>query len=367
MKKSSLQLLCTKNRLRAKTIIFTFAMFGALIIVLPGCASDSAERQSAKMRNVVLTQVSPVSGDEGVSYPGMVEEGASVDAAFMADGKIGSIQVKEGDRVRKGQLLATLDDHDYRIGVAQLETQLAQMSKEKERMDAMFEKHNIAPNDYEKFQAGYEQLKLQLEMAKRQMSYTRLYSPTDGYVATRYLNPGELVGAGTPVFNIVDDSRLRATVDLPVSVYLDRNKIQSATGTVPGIPGNIPLKVVSFTPDADNNMLYRMKLSIPASVAKELSPGMNISVLLSSTDNTPGESLVPSRAIFSDSGQTYVWVYNASDSTIHRQKVTIEGAPEGKMSVVKGLNNGTDIVETGVRQLHEGEKVNVLNRNDLDL
>lgn len=330
-------------------------------------ACSHSDEKDTKVRNVVLAQVTPLSGEASTNYPGIVEEGASVSAAFMAEGKIGKIMVKEGDRVHKGQLIASLDDSDYRIGVSQLEAQFKQMTKEKERMDAMFEKHNIAPNDYEKFQTGYEQLKLQLEMGRRKLDYTRLYAPASGYIATKYMNPGELVGAGTPVFTIVDDSNLIASVDLPVSTYLNKDKILSAKGTVPGIAGEIPLSIISFTPDADNNMFYRMKLSIPASFAKDLTSGMNMSVWLDTSDNTNAESLVPSRALFSENNRTYVWVFDSKTSTIHKKEVSVEGAPEGKMCVVKGLSNGENIVETGVKQLFEGEKVNVLNRKDLGI
>ncbi|MCH5242632.1 MAG: efflux RND transporter periplasmic adaptor subunit [Muribaculaceae bacterium] len=336
-----------------------------LMLLSQGCRQETVKED--KLKNVVLTGVTTLSADGSTNYPGVVEEGASVGAAFMAEGKIGSILVKEADRVRKGQLIATLDDSDYRIGVSQLEAQFNQLTKEKERMDAMFEKQNIAPNDYEKFCTGYEQMRLQLEMAQRKLDYTRLYSPADGYISTKYLNVGELVGAGTPVFNIIDDTHLNAIVDLPVGVYLNKGNILSAKGNVPGINGDIPLALESFTPVADNNMLYRMKLSIPASYAKELTSGMNISVWLTTKEDTNSETMVPSRSIFSDGGQTYVWIFNSSDSTITKKPVKIEGAPEGRMSIVNGLSGNESIVETGVKQLYEGQKVNVLNRKDIGI
>lgn len=343
-----------------KILLLATAMFAAI-----GCRNESDKEPS--LRNVILTEVTSLSNEESTNYPGIVEEGASVNASFMAEGKIGKIMVKEGDRVHKGQLLAVIDDTDYRIGVSQLEAQLAQMTKEKERMDAMYAKHNIAPNDYEKFETGYKQMKLQSEMAQRKLNYTRLYSPSDGYIAAKYLTEGELVGAGTPVFNIIDDSNLNATVDLPVSVYLNKHKITSAKGTVPGVSSGIPLTIVSFTPESDNNMLYRMKLAIPSSVAKDLTAGMNISVWLNTSENTVSESIIPSRAIFREKENTYVWIFNPKDSTINKKPVTVCGSPEGKMSIVKGLVNGESIVETGVKQLYDGEKVNVLNRKDIGI
>lgn len=345
--------------------ILKSALIIATALSWQGC--KEAPQKNEELRNVILARVGATDGDERSAFPGVIEENSSVSASFMADGRLARLLVKEGDRVRKGQLLAALDDSDYAIGVAQLEAQFAQMTKEKERMDAMFAKHNIAPNDYEKFEAGYEQLKLQLEMAKRRLDYTRLYAPADGYVAAKYMTEGELVGAGTPVYNIVDDSRLAANVSLPVGIYLNRGRIVSATGTIPGVEGEIPLSPVSFTPDPDNNMFYRMKLAIPQSVAGKLTSGMNIAVSLRMEESVADESTVPSRAIFREEGKNYVWVYDEADSTIHKKQVVVEGTPQGKNSTVKGLENGERIVETGVRQLYEGEKVNVLNRNDIGI
>ena len=348
-----------------KKIFKILLLFVSVSFFMQSCRNESEKR--TVIRNVILAEVTSLSDGESINYPGIVEEGESINAAFMADGKINKISVKEGDRVRKGQLLASLDDNDYRIGVSQLETQFNQMTKEKQRMDAMFENRNLAPNDYEKFEAGYKQLQLQLDLAKRNLEYTRLYSPADGYISSKYMSEGELIGAGTPIFNIIDDNNLKATVDLPVAVFMNRNNILSATGNVPGIKEEIPLKVLSFTPVPENNMLYRMKLSIPSSFIKELSPGMNITITLTTAENANNETLIPSRSIFSLDGTTYVWVYDNNDSTIHKKHIEIDGSHSGKLNKVKGLDINDKIVETGVKQLYEGEKVNILNRKDFDL
>lgn len=337
------------------------------ILIAPAISCSRAAQKSESLRNVVLVEVISADSDRATNYSGVIEEAASVSASFMADGRLREVFVKEGDRVVKGQLIAALDDSDYRIGVSQLQAQVDQMTKEKERMDAMFAKHNIAPNDYEKFEAGYQQLKLQLEMAMRKLDYTRLYAPTSGYVATKYMNVGELVGAGHPVFNIINDSNLSAAVNLPVDVYINRKNIVSAKGYVPGLEGEIPMSIISFTPDAENNMLYRMKLSIPASSAKELAAGMNISVWLSMADDSEAGFMVPSRAIFDDNGDSFVWVFNSADSTITKKKIQVEGIPAEGMSMVVGVQPGESIVETGVKQLYQGEKVNVLNRRDIGM
>lgn len=338
--------------------IKTFITLGTIFCIASGSCSHETKRDDSPVRNVILTQVETSGETSSKTYSGIVEEGQSVNAAFMTGGKIRSMNVKEGDRVRKGQLLATLDDEDYMIGMSQLQVQFDQMTSEKKRMDEMYARHNIAPNDYEKFEAGYQQLQLQLDMMKNKLGYTKLYSPSDGFVAYKYMQPGELVDAGTPIYKITDDSKLEVSVDLPLSVYINRNEIRSVYGDVPAISDNIPLKIASFTPDADNNQLYHMKLDVANSYSKELTTGMNITVVVSMLNNAEGESLIPSRAIFDNDGKKFVWVYNPQDSTISKKEIWVDGAPQGGFNKIKGLSGNESIVSAGVKQLKEGEKVN---------
>lgn len=343
-----------------------------LFLVFSGFMMSNCEKSNEKgeevYRSVILTSPIPIGNSTFTEYSGVIEEGKNVTASFMADGKIKNILVKEGDRVRKGQLIATLDDTDYQIGVNQLRAQLDQMTMEKQRMDEMFSRHNIAPNDYEKFSAGYEQLKLQMDMAENKLGYTKLYAPAEGYVSEKLMESGELVGAGTSIVKITDDSSLTANVDLPVAIFLNKDKIKSVKGFTPVYPeSEIPLNEESFTPDVTNNMLYHMKLMIPAKYISRLSPGMNIRVGIEMEETQGYGDIIPVRALINESEKAYVWVYNSSDSTIHKKMVNVTGIPKGNSITVTGLDGSEEIVETGVKQLYEGEKVHIVNNSDFSL
>ena len=341
-------------------IKLSVAFVGMIGICLGFSCGREEKTDYQPVRNVILTEVENAGETVSHTYSGVVEEGKSVNAAFMTGGKLQSLNVKEGDRVHKGQLIAVIDDTDYKIGVNQLQVQFEQMQTEKKRMDEMFARHNIAPNDYEKFEAGFEQLRLQLEMAKNKLGYTKLYSPSDGFVAFRYMQPGELVDAGTPIYKIVDDSQLEVSVDLPLNVYLQRDNIKKVYGYAPNVKGEVPLKIQSFTPDADNNQLYHMKLDIPVSFRKDFTTGMNLSVLVEIDGETNGETVVPSRSVFEDNGHLFVWIFNSEDSTLSKKQVSLVGSPQDGKSMVKGLSGTEKIVSTGVKQLNEGEKVRVV-------
>lgn len=337
-------------------LLLTITLVGIFSI---GC-KKSVNPQDPPVRNVILVEGEPGGASISNSYVGIVEEGKNVSAAFMTGGKLKALKVNEGDRVTKGQLLALIDDTDYQIGVNQLQVQYEQMTAEKKRMDEMFARHNIAPNDYEKFEAGYKQLTLQLEMAKNKLEYTRLYSPSSGFVSYRYMQPGELVDAGTPIYKIMDDSSFEVSVDLPLNVYLKRDEITGVVGITPNISEPIPLNIASFIPDADNNQLYHMKLNISPKYKSELTSGMNMNVIVEMKNTLEESSLIPSRALFYENGNPYVWIFNEMDSTISKNRVIVKDTPQGNKSRVSGLPANSKIVSAGVKQLKEGEKVNVV-------
>ena len=339
----------------------------AASLLATACSHGRTGSEADNIRTVMLYTAGDDAQAHTQTYAGTVQEDKNVKASFMADGRIASMNVKVGDRVKRGQLLAVIDDTDYRIGVNQLTAQYNQMTEEKKRMDRMFELHNVAPNDYEKFVAGYEQLALQLKGAQNRLDYTRLVSPSAGYVAEQYVQPGELVGAGTPIYKIADDTRLVALVDLPASAYARRGLITGVEGRATAVDEPFAMTIESFTPDVDNNLLYQLKLSVPAAVARVLTPGMNIDVSVNYAREADATVRIPSRAVAANGDSTFVWVFNPADSTLSRRDITVAGQSGHSMVAVDRLAPGTQIVETGVKQLYEGEKVRPARKSDYTL
>ena len=334
-----------------------------------GCAKDSDNGNSKRIQNVYTTVPESNSGAVTHSYTSSVEEGKSVNTGFKTGGQIKRLTVNEGDFVKKGQIIGYLDDADYRLSVMQLEAQYNQMVSENARLDEMFKCNNVAPNDYEKAKAGLEQMKTQLVMTRNKLAYTRLEAPTSGYVVERFMEEGEMAGAGTPIYRIIDNSGLETTVALPPSIYSRRDEIVSCTGRSPMFDNkSFPLDIISFVPDADNNSLFRLRLKLPASMHGKLLPGMNLSVSIqfNNTDSTDIHT-IPSRSIFERNGKEYVWVINQSDSTLTAKEIKRNGIYDGKNSSVSGLNGDETIVAVGVHHLSDGEKVKVAGDiNSLD-
>lgn len=342
------------------------AAMALLALIVAGCAGTSDDSMRNQTARVYTFKPESNPDLSSTFHTSSVEEGRSVSAGFKTGGQIKRLTADEGSYVKKGQVIGYLDDTDYKLSVTQLETQYSQVASELKRIEEMHRHNNVSDNDYEKATAGFRQLGIQLDMAKNQLAYTRLEAPVSGYIVERSMEEGEMAGAGTPVFRIVDNSNVETTVAMSPSAYSRRNEIVKCTGrsAVTG-ESEIPLEMIGFIPDGDNNALFRMRLKIPDEYRDRLLPGMNMSVEIRyrSAENA-GMQRIPSRALFERDGKSYVWCVNRADSTLSAREVTISGAPEGKNSLVTGLADDDEIVAAGVHHLTDRQKVRVIGSAD---
>lgn len=339
-----------------------WAAVAAVVVGMVSCKGSADREKEAVVHNVFLVEPRNADGASVREFAGRVEEAKSVSAAFKTAGQIEKIYVKEGDRVRRGQLLAVLDSADYVLGVNQLRIQNTQIAAETARHAKLHASGGMSDNDFEKATAGAKQLAYQLALNEKKIEYCRLTAPTDGVVTSVNFERGEMVDAGTPVIDLMDNTHLEVVVDLPVSEYLRRGEFAGFTGRSPQLPGrSFPLQMLSLTPRADNNQLYQLKLNVAGNGAT-LTPGMNVAVAIATGGNGNGGVAVPSSAVFDNGGKAAVFVYNPADSTITATPVTITGTgnADGTLTVTSGLDASQSIVRAGVHHLRDGEKVNVI-------
>lgn len=320
-------------------------------------------REEAFRRSVWLTTPAQQKPTETIQLSGIVREAHEISLGFKTAGQIARVLVKEGDRVRKGQLLAELDAADYRLAVEAAQIQYDQMKGEAARAARLLEQQSMSKNDYEKLSAGLKQLEVQLKAKQNQLDYTKLYAPADGYVQTVNFSPSEMVDAGTPVFTFLDVSHMEVSADLSVKEYMRRGHF-SGFYCLPADGGErIPMKFLSLTPKADGNQLYQLRLVFDASAGSRLTAGMNVGIGVEIAAESASQCLsIPLSAVFQDGGSSCVWVFNKADSTVTRRAIQTDGVdPEGRLRVVGGLSGDENVVRAGVHSLHDGEQVRVLS------
>lgn len=337
----------------------TFVLTGAamLAVTLSSCGDEGVT--AGTPRKVRVETVTSAGEAATAQYPGKVKASQDVSLSFRVSGVIERYCVEEGSRVSRGQLLVTLDPTDYEVQLAATEAEYKQVKSEAERVMALYADSVATPNDNDRAVYGLEQITAKRQHHADELSYTRLYAPFDGYVQKHLLEEHETVGAGTPVITMVSGDMPEVEINIPASEYVKRDSFTSYTCTFNTYPGEVyPLSLISITPKANSNELYTMRLRLLTDGKSRPAPGMNAMVTINRSAGD-GRLTVSGSAVARENGASYVYVYDAADSTVSRRPVTVEEVlPDGGCTVSSPtLRRGDRVVRSGVRAISDGERV----------
>ncbi len=333
------------------------SLLAAMIIVgLSGC-NPREEAQDTIVRKVKI--INPVS-DQGLttrSFSATIREAAEVNLAFRVAGPIREIYVKEGDRIRQGDMIARIDPRDYEIQLNVLEAQYAQVKAEYDRLTELNARRTVSDNDYEKAVAGEKMLRMQLQNARDQLNDTRLTAPFSGTIHSVKYKRGELVNTGMPVATLLDMRHFLIELDLPASVLIREEDFLGFWCRQPLLSDSLyPIELAGYQVKAGNNQLYRTTFRFDPALNKQIRPGMQLNVVIAFQhgENTPLQ--IPLSALFSENGKSYVWVYREATTSVHKQEV-VTGAMAGPgiITISSGLKETEKIVAAGVHALREGQ------------
>ena len=234
---------------------------------------------------------------------------------------------------------------------------LSLLSSGVERTERLFRQKSVSANDYEKAVAGLKQLGVQLQVNRNKLGYTKLYAPVDGYVESVHFSPAEMVDAGTSVFSLLDVSSMEVEADIPAGEYRQRDRFAGYVCRPSGLGEDYRMRLLSLTPKADGNQLYRLRLAFEERPGRGLTAGMNAEVGISVADTAAVRGFaVPLCAVFRDGERACVWEFRP-DSTVVKRPVEIGNTDaEGRAVVVGGLTGGERIVRAGVNVLQDTEK-----------
>lgn len=335
--------------------------YGALAsLLLLACSGN--EQHIGPVHSVMLTQPQGGETTDVKTLAGSIEEAREISVAFKVPGQLASIAVHEGDYVRAGQLIAALDDKDIRLELQATQIQYEQVKREVERLSRLQQSSSISGNDYDKATSGLAQLEVALRGYQNKLSYAKLYAPASGYVQSVNFEAAEMVNAGTPVITLLDTRQMEVVCDIPASLYMARERISSIHCSGRFSEGeDIPLTLISISPKADANQLYRMRLAL-SDCPHETACGQNVQVRVSLEQGAQSSTLtVPMASVIHEGGKDYVMLFQAKDSTVTRHVVTLDGAVDDGMVVVKqGLTGSESIVKAGASRLSDGERVRVI-------
>lgn len=326
-------------------------------LLLAACTEVAPETSAEAPAPVTLHRVGSDSVGTSATAAGTVRLRRETPLAFISDGRVREIGVREGDVVRAGRLLATLDRTAIDAQVVSAATRVRQADAELQRQRQLVSQGWVSKARVESAEAAAENARAELSSARFTQRFATITAPTDGVILTRSAEPGQTLQAGTPVLVLGEfASGFVVRVPLPARrvAGLSRGDTAEVTfrdGAAPRMAG----RIIEIAGRADPGTgTFQVELALPADPA--LRSGLIADVAL--PDDSGGRLSIPATALFgARADEGFVWVVDPKTRKVRARMVQTGRVTSGGVELVSGLARGEQIVGAGVDRLTEGTVV----------
>lgn len=327
---------------------------GSLVVLMSGCGSrEQASQQVEPVKVKVMTVASSVR-NETVRFSGTVQEENGSALSFPLMGRVKSVQVDLGSRVRQGQLLATLDEASVESTYQAAKAALKQAEDAYRRMKELHEKGSLADMKWVEVQSKLQQAQSMEAVARKNLTDCRLVAPFAGVIAEKNLEVGQNVVPGVQVMKLVSDDRLKVRIAVPETEIMHVTKGQKAVIEAPVLNGRQAEGVVMEKGVQANPLSRSYEVNIGIQTLHTgLLPGMVTEVWLQDADKSQA-CVLPANVIQLDENNRYfVWVKGA-DGKASKRVVTCGKFTASGVTVVAGLSEGEEVIVEGQQKVCEG-------------
>mgnify|MGYP005849210307 CR=1 FL=1 len=314
----------------------------------PGGSGGPGGMSGRQLLNVSGYLIQPQELNDLINSTGSLKPDEQVELAFETSGKIIGINFTEGTRVKKGDLLAKVNDRPLQ---AQLEKLLAQrkLVEEKEfRQRSLLTKDAISQESYDQIVTELQTLEADINLVKARIAETELRAPFDGIVGLRYVSEGSYTNPSTKIARLVKIKPIKLEFSIPER-YANQITIGfPVTFRVDGINNTFEAKVYAVDPQVTENTRTITIRALYPNTNEELKSGRfaSVTLLLNKIENAiaiPTEALIPEM----EGEIVYVYRKGRASST----KVATGLRTESKVQIVDGLKFGDTLLTTGILQL----------------
>lgn len=274
-------------------------------------------------------------------------------------GRILSVRVKEGQSVKKGQLVATVDLKSLSDQKAELETSLSLAKDVYDRQKRLWDKNIGSEIQYLQAKNNYDRLQKSMTTLETQIAKANLYAPITGIVDKEFLKAGEIAGPGAPILQLFNPNKLKVSADVPESYLSSINKGDKVEINFPALGTQITKTISLLGRTIDpNNRTFKVEVT-STSEGGTLKP--NLLAELKFNDYTKKDAIIVPLEIVQEevSGRKYVFTAGKKEGkdVAIKSYVTIGEGYEGNIVIEEGLNAGDQIIIDGARSVANGDAI----------
>jgi membrane fusion protein (multidrug efflux system) len=282
-------------------------------------------------------------------------------------GLIDNISAEEGDYVKKGQVLMTLEADEYVLAEEKARLNYLSQKSDFDRMEAMYQQNLLSKEEFEKAKFTLGGLEVDWKQAKLNLSYTRIKTPIAGVVGDRLIKPGDRIQPSNILYTVINTTEMIAVVYAPEKNLGSVVKNQTAYITSDHLAGEQYegwIKRVSPVVDPQSGTF---KITIGVKNKKNiLRAGMfvNTHIITATHENA---ILIPKTAIVYENEQLSVYVVR--DSLAIKVALKVGFQDHQKIESLEGIEEGDQIIVVGQAGLKDKTKVRIVleRKNDLAL
>ncbi|MCD8032646.1 MAG: efflux RND transporter periplasmic adaptor subunit [Bacteroides sp.] len=307
--------------------------------------SSSNARRALNVNGVIIK---PQSLTEEITINGRLLPDEEVDLAFETSGKVVAIYFEEGTLVKKGQLLAKVNDLPLQAQLQRLEAQVKLAEDRVFRQSALLEKDAVSKEAYEQVRTDQAILEADIEIIKANIAQTELRAPFDGIIGLRQISEGSFASTSTVVAKLTKISPLKIEFAVPERYA---SQIQRGTNLTFSVEGRLtPMQAQVY---ATESQIDQSTFTLPVrayypNTNGALLPGRYASVQLKMREISNAIA-IPTEAIVPEMGLDKVFLYRSGRA--YPVEVTTGLRTESEVQVLEGLHMGDTIITTGTLQL----------------
>lgn len=350
-----------KNKLRITTI-FILIIFLAGIILYPKVTPFvKAKFGKQSVGNVMLKQtqqklnasgyvIVPTQLSELVKTTGTLKPDEEVDLAFETSGKVVNINFTEGTRVKKGDLLAKINDQPLQAQLEKLKVQLKMAQAKEFRQRSLLDRDAISQESYDQVQTDVQSINADISLIKARISETELRAPFDGIIGLRYISEGSYTTSTTKITKLIKISPLKIEFSISEKYASEIRIGYPITFNIDGSTQTYNAAVYAIDPKIDIETRSIVLRALYQNKNEELRPGIfaGVTLELSKTDNAIA---IPTEALIPEMEGTKVFIYKGGKA--QSVKVNTGLRTESKIQITDGLKFEDTLITTGIMQLRQ--------------
>ncbi len=336
----------------------------ALLAVLPGCSSNKEEKKSGQAGAASSNRNAPVNVEgyvvntssisNNIDVPGNLLPFESTELHPEVPGRVVSLNISEGNNVRKGEVLVKLFDGDLQAQLSKLQVQLGISQKTLQRQGELVKISGISQQEYDLSGLDVSNIKADIDVVKTEIAKTEIRAPFSGKLGLRNISLGAYVTTQTIVTTIQQVDQLKLQFTIPEKYTRNISSSRAITFTTEGSAKKFTAKILATeaTISADNRSL--MIRAVVTSKDPKLYPGAfaKVSFDFGNDDNA---IMVPSQAIIPGARNKQVILYKEG-----KPKFVVVGTgmrDSSQVQITSGVNAGDTVLITGLLTIKPQSKL----------